>query len=395
MSIRFLSRSAQAWYMDFAIALLLFTFTLVVYYGYTNNFQKQDKGGLDELITDAKSISSSLALPGYPLNWDNTTVLRIGIADDQAINSTKVKKFKQYGYNASKRRFGTQNDFIVFFIDGNGQVINIKSVCVIGYPAINSSYNTRSAYYYQDENDDFLKNFMNNTLKADIYFNDQSNDIYGLQGLMSNISKYGLVVLEHPVLSGGDYNEYYRELNNFTASGGFLLISGELTTSNGRDLSGIEFWKKSGQSQTQRTAIVNNTDTYLNLKIGDSMVFNQYYYATNTTSLSIESNPQEDDYNPYPAANFLRIATFNQTDDNAVTKWKYGNGTVYFFSDFDVSFFNGDFASMVGDALSGFIGGICTPINVSTAINPKKLVKTERYLTYNSKVARMEVYVWQ
>lgn len=395
MSIKFMSRSAQAWYMDFAIALLLFTFTLVVYYSYTNNFQKQDKGGLDNLITDAKAVSSSLALPGYPPGWDNATVLRIGIADEQAINATKVKKFKQYGYNASKRKFGTQYDFVVFFIDGKYQVININGVCAIGFPAINSTYFTKSAYYYQDEEDAFLKSFMINSLKADIYFDDQSDGIYSLQGLISNISKYGLIVLEHPLLSGGNYNEYYRELNNFTASGGFLLISGELATSNGRDLNGIEFWKKSGQSQSQRTAVVNNTDPYLTLKVGDSMVFNQYYYATNTTSLGIESNPQEDDYNPYTAVNFLRIATFNHTDDNAAAKWKYGNGTVYFFSDFDVSFFNGNFVSMVEDALSGFIEGTCTPINVSNAINPKKLVKIERYLTYNSKVARMEVYVWQ
>ena len=35
------STKAQTWYMDFAIALLLFTFTLVVYFSYTNNFQKQ------------------------------------------------------------------------------------------------------------------------------------------------------------------------------------------------------------------------------------------------------------------------------------------------------------------------------------------------------------------
>jgi len=61
--------------MDFAIALLLFTFTLAVYFGYANNFQKQEKGELDALITDAKSISSSLALPGYPNNWNNETYI--------------------------------------------------------------------------------------------------------------------------------------------------------------------------------------------------------------------------------------------------------------------------------------------------------------------------------
>ena len=84
--------------MDFAIALLLFTFTLVVYFSYTNNFQKQEKGGLDIMLTDAKAISSSLVLSGYPASWSNTTVIRIGIADDQRINATKLKYFKQMNY---------------------------------------------------------------------------------------------------------------------------------------------------------------------------------------------------------------------------------------------------------------------------------------------------------
>ena len=57
-----MSTKAQAWYMDFAIALLLFIFTLVVYFSYTTNFQSQDKGDLDIMLTDAKAISSSLVL---------------------------------------------------------------------------------------------------------------------------------------------------------------------------------------------------------------------------------------------------------------------------------------------------------------------------------------------
>ena len=111
-----MNSKAQAWYMDFAIALLLFIFTVVVYFSYTNNFQKQEKGDLDFMLGDAKSISSSLALSGYPNDWDNETVLRIGLAEEQKINSTKVKLFKQYGYKNSKRRFGTQYDYLVFFV---------------------------------------------------------------------------------------------------------------------------------------------------------------------------------------------------------------------------------------------------------------------------------------
>ena len=51
-----MNSKAQAWFMDFAIALLLFTFTIVVYFGYTNNVQKQEKGEIDLMLKDAKSM---------------------------------------------------------------------------------------------------------------------------------------------------------------------------------------------------------------------------------------------------------------------------------------------------------------------------------------------------
>ena len=49
-----LSRSGQVWYVDFAIALLLFTFTVAAYLSYTNNFQKEERGDLNSVLADSK-----------------------------------------------------------------------------------------------------------------------------------------------------------------------------------------------------------------------------------------------------------------------------------------------------------------------------------------------------
>lgn len=368
--------------MDFAIALLLFTFTLVVYFSYTNNFQKQEKGELDIMLTDAKSISSSLALSGYPPDWDNLTVIRIGILDGQTLNTTKMKSFKQLNYTNAKKIFATQYEYFVFFVDSNKNVLNINSICGVGSPLINVSYKIRAAYYYQDNDDSFLKDFMRDTFSADIYFDDNSNDIHGLYGFVKNLSKYGLIVIEHPAISTSDYNSYKDQLENFTSTGGLFMLSGELVSAQNKDLVGATFKKVSGESSNECPAIVNNTDPYLSFTVGQTMVFDQCYYAKNNTA------------SPLPSADFTRIATFNQTDDKAIARWKYGNGTVYFFSDFDVSNFNGNFVSVVEDATKGFIQGTCTNISVS-GLNPKKLVKVERYLNYNSKVVKMVVYLWQ
>ena len=374
-----MNSKAQAWYMDFSIALLLFIFTLVVYFSYTANFQNQDKGDLDIMLTDAKAISSSLSLSGYPADWGNTSVVRIGLADEQKLNSTKVKSFKQYDYINSKKKFATQYDYVVFFLNNKGEVLNINGVCAIGYPLVNTTYNVKSAYYYQDPSDSLLKDFMNKTFNADIYFKDQNNDIYGLFGLIKNLSKYQLIMMEHPLLSGGDISSYTPNIENYTSNGGLLMISGELGAPSTNTMVGADFKKKSGQSVPQRTAVVNNTDFYLSFAIGQSMVFAQYYYVQNSSS---------------SAVNFNVIATYNLTGDDSIARWQFGNGTVYFFSDFDVSNFNGDFIGVVQNAAKGLIQGTCSPINI-TGIPQKKLVKTERYLSYNDQVVKMVVYVWQ
>ena len=184
--------------------------------------------------------------------------------------------------------------------------------------------------------------------------------------------------MEHPLLSGGDHTSYKDDIENYTSNGGMFMISGEMAAPQGRNLAGADFYKKSGQAISDRNATVNNTDQYLLLTVGGSFVFAQAYHIENTST----------------ALEFKQIMTFNNDQRNALSKWKYGNGTVHFFSDFDVSFFNGSFVDAVENAVGGIIEGTCNGINV-TSISKNKLVKTERYLTYNSKVVKMVVYLWQ
>ena len=365
--------------MDFAIALLLFTFTLVVYFSYTNNVQSQDKGELDLMLKDAKAISNSLALEGYPDDWDNATVVRIGIADEQQLNSTKLKGLKLLNYTFAKRKFATVYDYFVYFVNENGEVLNVKGVCGAGYPLINLTYNIKSAYYYSDPADSFLKYFTNNTFKSDIYFGDNPSDNNDIDSLVTNLSKYDFLMMEHALMSGGNFNANKAKFENFSSRGGLLMVSGELASPATNSMVGVDFKKKSGQSSSQRRGVVNNTDPYLSLSIGQSMIFDQYYYVENKSG----------------AANFVRLATFNLSQDNAISKWKYGNGTVYFFSDFDVSAFSGNFVDVVEEAVSGIVEGTCSPVNTTKSISPKNLAKTERYLIYNSKPVKMIVYVWQ
>ena len=389
-----MNSKAQAWYMDFAIAMLLFLFTLAVYFSYTNNIQREETYILDVLLSESQSVSSSLLSGGYPDDWNNNSVVRIGISNEQRLNTSKLRNFKKLDYTRTKRSFGTPYEYFVYFLGGN-EVLNINGVCGVGHPLVNTTYKIKSAYYYTDPSDSFLKNFMINSFKADIYFDDDPDDIYDIDGLASNLSKYGFIVMEHPKLTPAKLSLHYRNFNNYTARGGNLIIGGLLVdSSSGLDLNGISFDKKTGQSEPQRTALVNNTDPLLDLNLNDSIVFNQYYFVYNDTLPAIVTNPDNPNYNPVPAINYKIIADYDKTDDEAIASWQYGNGTVYFFSDFDVINFDGDFVGIVEDAAKGIAGGNCTPINL-TGVNAKNLAKTERYLIHKSHIIKMVVYAWQ
>ena len=373
-----LSNKAQIWYADFVIALFLFILTILLYFNYTNNLQTQEEGSIEVMLTDVKGISSSLVMGGYPDNWNNATVLRIGIADEQKLNPDKLRNFKKLNYTKSRTLFSTGFDYFVFFVNSRGEVLNINGVCGVGSPNINVTSSFRSAYYYSGAGDMVLRDFMANSIKSDIYFGDDGNNVDDIDGLISNLSKYALVVLEHPSLVGSNYNGFKTAMEAYSANGGNSIISGQLITSNDRNMLGIDFKKKAGQSVSDKQATVNNTDEFLSFSKGDNMTFSQAYYILNTSS----------------SANFKLISSFVKDNNYAGGKWEFGKGTNYFFSDFNVDFFNGNFAEVMQDLASGFIQGTCSDVNTAS-INAKKLVKTERYLNYNSQIVKMVIYLWR
>src|SRR3989344_8728978 len=90
--IKEINKNAQMWFMDFTIGIIIFSLVLITYYTYTTNISKQDTIALNDLVSDSKSVSSSLMLAGFPENWDNETVQRIGLTNnDQQADETKLR----------------------------------------------------------------------------------------------------------------------------------------------------------------------------------------------------------------------------------------------------------------------------------------------------------------
>lgn len=373
---------SQFFYGDFVIAMLIFTAILIIYFNYRPNIPNQFNDVLNELIFDSKTVSLSLTHGGYPFNWNGSNVNRIGITNnDNRINSEKFNAFLNINYNKTKKLLGTNNNFMIFFENETGELINIEGYCGYGTCNVETSYDEKAAYYYRKDDDTFLKSFMEETFNADIYHDEggQSTEFFEL---VKNLDNYSFIVLEHAFVPNDKLDSVKMDLENYVNDGRLMMISGELATQQSYEIFDVEFWKKTGQATKNQNATVIAEDEFLTFNIGENITFAQAYYIINK---SIEAE------NFNEIARFFYHKSFNK-DNNAIARWSYGQGEIFFFSDFDASHFSGKFQEILEIAVRKWIDPTCTPINKSS-INLENLVKIDRLLIYNNEIVRMVLYL--
>ena len=388
---------AQIWFTDFVIGILIFLFVLISYYTYTTNILKQDTSAMDQLVTDIQTVSTSLTTEGFPSNWNANTVTRIGFTDNSnRIDNTKFGEFNEINYNKSKKLLGTIYDYFLFFVNESGDVQNIEGYCGTGQAEVNITYDISAAYYYKAAGrDQFLKTLMRDNFNADLYTKDGTGEpgdvITGnLCDLTNNINNYDVVVIEAPEMPSGNACGKFKPFKDATEpwvlAGGLLMISGELVSGQKKRFTDVDFKKEQGLSSPQERATVVQEDEFLDFNLADGLTFDQGF----TTKGS-------------GAINFKDIARFNESDIEfedilnnkiAVARWEYGTGKVFFFSDFNAQYFNGNFQEILESSTQKWIGAACLPIGINN-IKRDNLVKVERLLIYNSDPVKMVLYLWE
>ena len=378
---------AQMWFMDFVIAILIFSLVLISYYTYTTNISKKDTVVMDDLVSDSKTVASSLISPGFPDNWNANTVARIGFTDNNnRIDNAKFSEFNEINYNKSKKLLGTIYNYFLYFVNESGDTQNVEGYCGTGMGEVNITYDIKSAYYYKGPGEEeYLKSFMQNEFKADVYC-ERSSDCPGaiLTDLNSKISSYSFVVMESPELSTGDFNSFKAAAEPYVASGGFLMLGGQLLAAQGKTMLDVTFYKIAGLSQSDKLSTVVRQDEFFNFNVADNIVFTQAYYIASA------------------GASIIDIARFNESDielidilDNkiALARWEYGDGNAFFLSDFDADYFQGNFIETLKASAKKWIGAGCLPINIDN-IKRGNLVRVDRLVIYKSNQIKMVLYLW-
>lgn len=108
-----------------SLSIILFIFILVLLFFFESLLIAPiaSDGKLRLLEREATRLSDSILLPGYPENWDEDSVQKVGLTSNDVLNLTKINNLSGMSYDVAKFRLGVQFDFFIniSYVDSDNQ----------------------------------------------------------------------------------------------------------------------------------------------------------------------------------------------------------------------------------------------------------------------------------
>ncbi len=135
------NKRAQVFAADFIMSIFIFSFVLIFMFKYTPRYQGQQFDTIEDVYFDAEIISNILRSKGYPQNWtygylednDNSRMglMRSGYEmEEYKVQQMQVATLRNY--TMTKKKFGVDSDYLVYFTFKNGTHANISNVTHLG-----------------------------------------------------------------------------------------------------------------------------------------------------------------------------------------------------------------------------------------------------------------------
>lgn len=136
-------KKAQVFVQDIVISLVIMTIIFVIYVSYYSNQNFRGENIEQDLISEAKTLTDYLTSTGYPQEWNESSVVIIGFSDiDNSISKEKLGMFTNMTkneYEKTKFLLRTKYDYIIFFRDYYGNILNISGEKFAGKSGINDT----------------------------------------------------------------------------------------------------------------------------------------------------------------------------------------------------------------------------------------------------------------
>lgn len=362
--------------MDFIMSFFIFSVVIVIFMHFIVNKSEESKVVQDQLLTDARIISNSLMLPGYPLNWDHTNVDRIGITDKNSkFNRTKLLEFQKLTYSEMRKRFDVPHDFMIFFEGDNRKSVPVFGVCSVGHPDMDLSSKRKIAYYTRNIEDAVLDPDSHEVYDdldemgitaVDTFCEEGHTKCNGLTAELENdLFDYDLLIVEN-----GDL-DLVPSFLSWAEKGLPTLLIGDFTTAGMMGMN-VDHTETVGSTD----AIMAKELPFLDLT-ADSMISMNHDYVVLTNN-----DPN------------VIVETYATSDEwgTGIMAWNYPDGTIYHFSSADI-LSPPDFYDQLKLGIYDLANHNCSKLDLS-AVDYSNVVKLSRFLVKKNRVINMVILTW-
>ncbi len=143
-----INKKGQYIVLGMMVLLLVFMLAFALYMNYV--LDEKDEGVFKFVQKDTLRLSDALLSTGFPTDWDNQSVARIGIVDKNIINFTKLETFIEIvnnSYDESKLLLGLERNYFLEFEESNLQQhhyenLDFKVICPSNQPSTGNRTNT-------------------------------------------------------------------------------------------------------------------------------------------------------------------------------------------------------------------------------------------------------------
>ena len=150
MNKMFKSKKSQTWFIDMTIGISIFLIAIIIYFKFTSA-SIQNTTSITDLTTEGKIISDTILSAGYPSNWTNDSVTRVGIIDNNQVNTTKLSQIQKLHYSNLKSLINSRYDFYIFFSDNTDCLIDLgNNNYGFGHGHVALDFNPTSDCIYED-----------------------------------------------------------------------------------------------------------------------------------------------------------------------------------------------------------------------------------------------------
>jgi hypothetical protein len=135
----FSQKKAQVWTTDYIAGLLIFILALTLSVKLIVNAYSPDD--YSQLKKEGIRVTENLLSEGYPLDWNETNVIRVGLFTNNRFDNNKINSAMNLSYSSLRNILLTDQEFFVVFKNKNDSLINFENNCFLGSSSVSITRN--------------------------------------------------------------------------------------------------------------------------------------------------------------------------------------------------------------------------------------------------------------